>query len=66
MRLKVGWGERGAGRFTHDLLLITWEMVGQSRTTSAKAKRGVGWTMNNPRGAERFTHAQLFFIRGSR
>jgi hypothetical protein len=61
VRLKVGWGERGAGRFTYALVLFTWEMVGQSRATSSKAKRGVGWTMNHYRGAERFTHALLFF-----
>jgi hypothetical protein len=46
LRLKVGWGERGAGRFTHALLLFTWERMGQSQTTISKAKRGVGWTMN--------------------
>jgi hypothetical protein len=37
VRLKVGWSERGAGSFTHALLLFTWEMVGRSWTTSSKA-----------------------------
>jgi hypothetical protein len=46
VRLKAGWGERGAGRFTHALLLFTWEMVGLSRTATSNAKRIVGWTMN--------------------
>jgi hypothetical protein len=36
----------------------------QWRTTSSKVKRGVGWTMNFLRGAERFTHALLFFYVG--
>jgi hypothetical protein len=44
--LKAGWGERGAGRFTHTIILITWKMVGQSRTTISKAKRAVGWMMD--------------------
>jgi hypothetical protein len=42
---------------------FAWEMVRQSSTTSSKAKRGVDWTMNYSRGAERFTHALLFFTR---
>jgi hypothetical protein len=46
VRMEAGWGERGAGRFRHALLIFTWEMVGKSRTTCSKVQRGVGRTLN--------------------
>jgi hypothetical protein len=39
--MKVEWGERGAGRFTHILLLFTWEMV--ARTIADNQLEGEAW-----------------------
>jgi hypothetical protein len=39
----VGRAWRRALYTRSSFLLFTWEMVGQSRTTNSKAKRGVGW-----------------------
>jgi hypothetical protein len=40
VRLKVGWGERGAGRFTHALLLFCVE---DGRTVADNQLEGEAW-----------------------